>query len=263
MPEKSKRQLSNEIVRLQLLADEIRQRHVRLCCRGRDRSAAAQPQSGGRHHMSRPPVAPEPDEIRADELEYYEGIVESESNRGALTPDGKVLPYYRALLNSPAMGFHISALGRLVRQAGDYPDSCSHADREWVDQVLSQDWGSNTVLGGHIPDALARGVRVHAIIALREGREQDLTEDEQFLTEFVRQVRDGRVTDESYARMTDRIGRRGAAEYTILIMFLVFSIRLVEALTGSTGPTDTEVTQILNEYMDGTRAIPSEALHVG
>jgi hypothetical protein len=210
--------------------------------------------------MARPPAAPEPDEIRADELEYYEGIVERERNRGGLTPDGKVPGYFGALLNSPGMGFHISSLGRLVRQAGDYPDTYSHADREWVDQVLSKDWGSNTVLGGHIPDALARGVRLDAIIALREGREQDLTDDEQFLTEYVRQVRDGRVTDESYQRMTDRIGRRGAAEYTIFIMFLVLTIRLIEALTGSTGPSDAEVDQILKEYKDGTRAIPSEPL---
>ena len=116
------------------------------------------------------------------------------------------------------------------------------------------------MLAPHIPDALAVGVRLDAIIALREGREEDLTEDERFLTEFIRQVRDGRVTDESFERMKQRIGERGVIELSIFIMFLVLTIRLIETTTGATGPTDEEVAQILREYEDGTREIPTEVL---
>jgi hypothetical protein len=115
-------------------------------------------------------------------------------------------------------------------------------------------------MGGHLPDALARGVRLEAIIALREGREEDLTDDERFLAEYIRQVTQGRLTDDSYARMVDRIGTRGAVEYTIFIMFLTLTMRLIEATTARVGPTDDEIMQELREYRDGTRPIPSEIL---
>jgi hypothetical protein len=203
---------------------------------------------------------PDRDTIPEDQLEYFDAIVERERNRGLLDENGRVTGYFGVLSNSPAMGSHISGLGRLVRMAGDSPGTYSHADREWVDMVLSSDWKTNAVLEPHIPDALAQGVRLDAIIALREGREEELNEDETLLTAYVRAVRDGAVTDELFAQMKDRLGARGIADYTIFIMFLVLTIRLIEAFTGTTGPTDAEIKQLLSDYKDGTKPIPDKPM---
>ena len=121
------------------------------------------------------------------------------------------------------------------------------------------------MLGSHLHDAVAVGVRVEAIEALRAGREEELTDDERELTEYIRQVRDGRVTDESFAAMERRLGRRGVVEYTGFIMFLVLTIRLIEAFTGATGPTDEQIDEWIREYKEGTRQAPDakQSLRIG
>jgi hypothetical protein len=111
---------------------------------------------------------------------------------------------------------------------------------------------------GHLEDALLHGVRPEAILALREGREQDLTAQEQELTAYIREVVSGTVTDESFARIVARLGQRGAVEYTIFITYLAMTMRLYEALTGSSGPRDDELLGALREYVDGTRPLPTQ-----
>jgi hypothetical protein len=208
----------------------------------------------------RPPGQPDIAEFSGDDREAYENVITRERNRGGVDAEGKTSAYYGSLLRSPQMCYHIAALGRLVRLAGDRDDTYTHADREWVDQVLCFDLRTNVVMRGHLEDALARGVRPEAIKALREGRETDLTGEERQLTEFIRQVRDGRVTDELYEGIQRRMGQRGAVEYTIFIMYLVLTMRLIEAMTGNHGPTDAELMMEIDEYIAGTRQIPSEPL---
>ena len=105
-----------------------------------------------------------------------------------------------------------SAFSQLAVTGGD---GYSHADREFVDEVISADWGYDVVLPLHIPDALASGVRLEAIEALRSGRDDLLTDDERFLATFIRQVESRTLTDESWERMVKRIGLRGAVEYMV------------------------------------------------
>jgi hypothetical protein len=212
--------------------------------------------------MARAPEQPRRDQFSGEELQSYDAVIERERNRGGVGPDGKISAYYGALLNSPTWCYHIASLGRQVRLAGDRSGTYTHADREWVDQVLCKDWGTNVVMGGHLEDALARGVRLEAIRALRAGREQDLTEDERQLTEYIRQVTQGRVTDESLAAMKKRMGQRGVVEYTTFIMFLVLTMRLIQAFTGATGPSDAEINQALEEFATGKRPLPS-GVHIG
>jgi hypothetical protein len=210
--------------------------------------------------MTRPLPQPDRETIPEHELEAFDAVVQRQRNRGRLDADGRVPGYFGALMNSPAMAQHLSDFGRTVRSAADRPGTFSLADREWVDMVLSSDWKSNTVLEAHIPDALVRGVRLDAIIALREGREHDLTDDERLLATYIRRVRDGAVDDELWERMQARLGPRGVTDYTIFIMFLVMTIRLIEALTGDKGLSDDEVDRMLREYKDGTRPLPTEIL---
>lgn len=210
----------------------------------------------------RPPGQPDPSHFSGEERRAYDEVIDRERRRGGVDSDGKINAYYGSLLQSPEMCFHIASLGRLVRLAGDRDDSYTHGDREWVDQVLCWDWRTNVVMRGHLEDALVQGVRAEAIKALRTGREEDLTDEERQLTEYIRQVISGTVTDDAYAGIEARMGKRGAVDYTIFIMFLTLTMRLIEAMTGAVGPTDEEIIQELDEYIDGTRPLPTAA-HIG
>lgn len=148
---------------------------------------------------------------------------------GECDPDDRVQPYMGAMLNSPPFMDLISELGVVARTRGEYPDSYSHADREWVDMVICEELRAWGVYYGHIWDAVAVGVRPEAIKALRQGRDEDLTREELQLARYIRQVLHGTVTSSSYLAIEQRLGRRGAVEYTALITFLIMTIRNMQA----------------------------------
>jgi hypothetical protein len=201
--------------------------------------------------MPRPPQAPARDEVPDHDREAYDMVV----GRNIAKFGGTLPPYHAALLNSPPFGAALNQLGRLARTAGERPDTYTHAQREFVDQVLSADWGTNVVQSLHIPDALAVGVRLEAIEALRSGDETRLTDDERQLAAYIRAVVGGTVTDEMYEAMEERLGRRGAVEYTIFVGFLGMTIRLFQAF-GMPDPSDAEIDAMLAELGAGTRALP-------
>jgi hypothetical protein len=206
---------------------------------------------------SRLPAQPARDQISEDEREFYDEVVGRFTRMQPDQADGGTSagPYRGALLNSPPLASVLSRLGNLVRTRGDHPGSYSHADREFVDQVLSADWHTAVVLGLHIPDALATGVRLEAIEALRSGNENELTDDEQLLAAYIRAVVNGTMTDELYSTMEARLGRRGTVEYTIFIAFLQLTMRLHQAF-GTPEPSDDEVEALIREFRDGTRELP-------
>jgi alkylhydroperoxidase family enzyme len=201
--------------------------------------------------MPRPPASPARNEVPEAERAAYDMVV----GRNAAKFEGSVPPYHAALLNSPPFGAALNQLGRLARTAGERPGTYSHADREFVDQVLSADWHTNVVQSLHVPDALAVGVRGEAIEALRRGEEERLTDDERQLAAYIRAVVNGSVTDEAYEAMERRLGRRGAVEYTIFIGFLNMTIRLFQAF-GMPDPDDETIDRLLHDLRTGARELP-------
>ncbi|MFC8663052.1 hypothetical protein [Streptomyces sp. NPDC057199] len=206
----------------------------------------------------RPAGQPDRSEFTGDELEKYDWVVQRERNRGDADEKDRINDYYGTLLRSPELCFHISSLGRWARLVGERGDSYSHADREWVDQVLSWEMRSTTVLAGHLEDALCRGVRIEAIKALREGNEELFSPGERLVAEYVRQVYHGRVSDETYAAVEERMGVRGAVEFTGWILFLHLTIRLIEAVTGGAGPDDETLMARIKAFADGSIPLPTE-----
>lgn len=203
------------------------------------------------------PPAPGRDEFDGIELEAYDRSIERLltfylGDRESYKPGG----YYGALLNSPLLADAISELALHARSAGNREGTYSHAYREWVDQVLSKHWGYYGVLGMHTADALGVGVRLEAIEALWDDREDDLSEDEQLLTRYVRQVADGTVDDGTFNAMLERLGRRGVVEYTLFICHLQRVLRLFQAF-GITSPTRSQIDEMNREFRDGTRPIPA------
>jgi hypothetical protein len=170
--------------------------------------------------------------------------------------------YFGALLNSPKLTQLATQLGTFVRAVGDSEGSYSHADREFVDQVLSIDWRTNVVQGTHVPDAISTGVRVEAIEALRSGDESTLTDDEQLLARYIRQVVSGTVDDATFARMHDRLGARGLVEYTGFILWLQWIIRMMQVLD-TDSVSDEEIDRLLAGIKDGSVRVPNfrERIH--
>lgn len=205
--------------------------------------------------MPRPPAQPARESVSPHDLADFDRVVDRFKGEENITP------YFGALLNSPPFCAALAALGTLVRKAGDQPNSYSHTDREFADQVLAVALKTNVVMKRHIPDALAVGIRPEAIEALRAGRDDDLTDGEGLLARYICQVASGTVSDECYAAMEKRLGVRGVVEYTIFIAFLVLIMRLYQAF-GLPDPSDAEIAILLREYQDGTRDLPDYRLRI-
>ena len=214
--------------------------------------------------MTRPPRQPRRDEISPEELEAFDAVVRRRVGMGMAPGNAEpdLGPYFGALLNSPPFAAMLARFGTLVRTRGERGDTYSHADRELVDQVLSAVWRTNVVQLLHVPDGLAAGVRLEAIDAIRAGRAEELTSDERQLVDYIRAVERGTVTDEAFAGLERRLGRRGAVEYTIFIAFLIMTIRLHQAL-GFPDPPDEAIDGLLDEFRTGARELPDFTARIG
>jgi alkylhydroperoxidase family enzyme len=169
--------------------------------------------------------------------------------------------YFEALMNAPELAAAIVRLGQVIR-GGQVRGTYSDAERELVDMVLATDMGCNAIFTVHIPDAIAVGVRPEAIEAIRKGHEEDLTDDERHIAAYTREVVSGGVTDDSYARMAQRLGPRGALEFTAFIAILLMIIRLWQAL-GVPEPTDAEIDELFQGLLDGSVPTPHPTARIG
>jgi alkylhydroperoxidase family enzyme len=169
--------------------------------------------------------------------------------------------YFGALLNAPPLAAAIVRLGRMVRE-GELRGSYTDAERELVDIVLGVDLDYNGIFTVHIPDAIAVGVRPEAIEALRSGEESKLTDDERQIADYSRQVVSGTVTDESYAALQERMGERGALEFTVFVGFLLMVFRLWQAL-GVPDPSDGEIDQLVRDLVTGAIETPDPGARIG
>ena len=183
----------------------------------------------------RPPSQPHRDIFQEHEQVFYDEVMSRMRASSGRTeaPVEEYLPigaYYGALLNSPKMTALASRMGTYFRGVGNNDGSYTHADREFVDQVLANEFKSNVVMDVHVFDAVKSGVRIEAIEALREGRVEDLNDHEKLLDKYIRQVVNGIVDDETYASIEDKLGVRGLVEYTGFILWLQWVMRMMQAL---------------------------------
>lgn len=202
---------------------------------------------------------PARDEVAAAERDAFDRVVERTARIHGW--DSIQARYFGALLNAPPLADVLVTFGRQMRE-GQLRGSYTDAERELVDMVLATDLGYNGILDVHIRDALAVGVRPEAIEAIRKGHEADLTPEERQIVAFTRQVVAGEVTDERYAAMVERLGRRGALEFTIFVGFLLMTVRLWQAL-GVPDPTDDEIDDLFAGLVEGRIDIPSPDARIG
>jgi hypothetical protein len=148
--------------------------------------------------------------------------------------------YFGALLNAPTLTAIAAQMGTFVRTAGEREGTYTHAQREFVDQVLSKDWKTNVVQGLHVKDAVGAGVRLEAIEAIRYGREEELDDEERLLATYIRKAVSGTVDQETFDAVRELLGDRGIVEYTGFILWLQWIIRMMQALD-TPAPTEEEV----------------------
>lgn len=204
-----------------------------------------------------------------EDLEAYDAVVQRRRTMKMANDDPApelaapdMGEYFGALLNSPRLCAICAMMGTFVRTAGEYPDSYSHADREFVDQVLSVDWKTNVVQALHVPDAVAAGVRLEAIEALRSGHEEDLNEDEQLLARFIRQTVSGSVDDDTFRAMHKRLGSRGIVDYAGFILWLQWIIRMMQVIQVD-DPSEEEIDALVRGLRDGSVPVPDFRQRLG
>lgn len=205
--------------------------------------------------MARPPTQPRREQVPAEERDAYDAVITRVRKRlgqaaGAQDGHFDAGPYFGVMLTSPPLCHLASQMGAFLVTRGNQSGSYSHADREFAEQVLCATWKTNAGQNVHIADAVAAGVRLEAIEALRRGAEEELTDDERLLTVYVRQVVDGLVDDETYGAMDRRLGARGLLEYTGFILWLQWTIRM-EQWVKLPAPTDAEVEDVMAELRAG------------
>jgi alkylhydroperoxidase family enzyme len=194
-----------------------------------------------------------------DERLSYDAVVErTQRVHGGAGPAEQ---YFDALLNSPPLASALVHLGTLIRQ-GQIRGTYSDADRELMDIALAVELDSNAILPIHVPDALAVGVRPAAVEALLRRDPEGLDAYERQLVDYASQVATGSVTDESYAAICDRFGARGAVEFTVLIGFLLMTIRLWQAL-GVSEPSDDDILSLLEAIERGEVELPPPTARIG
>lgn len=197
--------------------------------------------------------------VAAAELEDYDLVVARTERRYSEYE----LPqaYFSAIANAPVLAAALVRMGRLVRE-GQLRGAYSDAERELVDLVLSKDFGFNAILTVHAPDALAVGVRPEAMAAIWEGREELLTPAERQIAEYARAVVAGEVSDEMHERLVERMGDRGALEFTIFVGFLLMTFRLWQAV-GVPDPSDEEMGRLIGDLLAGRVELPEPDARIG
>jgi hypothetical protein len=166
---------------------------------------------------------------------------------------GHVLRYFQALMAVPNLGLAVMAACDAVTTHEGRPGTISRADHEIIDQVLALDSGYFGLVGWHTQEAPAAGVRIEAMAALADGREEDFTPDERQQVAFVRAVRDGAMTDDIWQRMRTRLGTdRGVVDYAALVLLLVFHHRFAWALGVPELPHD-DWRQMLDDFKNSRR----------
>jgi hypothetical protein len=210
--------------------------------------------------VTRTPPRPDRAEVPESERADYDALVAARFTpyyAGEIHPKATSADYYGALLNTPAVVAALSRLGSTVLALGNRAQTWSAAEHELISLVLAFDLGYLPLLAYHTPHAVVSGVRLEAIEALRDGREEALTEDERRQVRYVRAVAGGGVDDALWDELVDRFGSvRGAIEYSLLVLILQLHLRMHQVLDVP-GIDRGELDELLAGIRTGTFPLPA------
>jgi hypothetical protein len=156
----------------------------------------------------------------------------------------------------------VEAAFRLLTAAVVKPQArgiISRKAHEWTDLVVAFALSADDawlILGLHLPLAIAAGIRVSEIEALRGERLEELVSEDRQQVEFVRAVLSGTVTDELWKRQVTLLGStRAVVEQVSLTLLCVCRLRMAQAL-GADGISNDDLDDLLSGYRDGRHTVP-------
>jgi hypothetical protein len=212
--------------------------------------------------QARAPQLADPNQVREDERAEYEQVVAQVAKYSpgnsvaAARPwiDGEpyLLPAWTGWSHAPKLFTTLWQLGRVVQANQGEPGGYKLVDHELLNIVLGTDSGYWSFHAGHTANSITAGVRIEAMEAIADGREEDLTDDERQQVEFIRAVRDLTMTDDIWNRMIERLGSlRGTIELAFFVCYLMFHQRMFWVF-GAPGMDPDEWRTLIQSYKDGT-----------
>lgn len=148
--------------------------------------------------------------LSPEQQETFDWVVES---RGAM-----IRPY-EVLLHAPGIARPAAELGAQIR----YQSSLTDHDRELVIITAAVLHGCGFEWDSHLPLALAAGVREEVVSHLRDAAEVALTEVEELIIGFVRELcAESTVSEERFARALDHFGERATVELCATVGYYTF-----------------------------------------
>jgi len=208
--------------------------------------------------MPRPLPQPRRSDLAAADQALYDYAVSRQYPDAAPGDERDLGHYHGTLLNSPEFARFFEMGGETVRMRGEDPESYSQRDRAFVDHVLSRELATNAVLAHFVTEGLSLGIDMPTQRAVREGRDEDLSDDDRLLADYIRATVRGELSDALWERMIERLGPRGTLDYTCFITFLLMTIRNIQATCGAAAePSDADIERLMTEYETGARAAPT------
>jgi hypothetical protein len=204
------------------------------------------------------------DQVRDEDREAYDRLIvhlekytRGKSAVADARPivDGKpyAYDYFASFTHAADLWSALWAVGRAIQKHQGEPGGYLLTDHVMIDVVLGTDSGYWSFHGGHTANAITAGVRIEAMEALADGREEDLTDDERQQIEFIRAVRDLTMTDDIWNRMVERLGTvRGTIELAYFVAYLMFHQRMMQSF-GMAGMEPDDWRALIAEYKDGSR----------
>jgi hypothetical protein len=184
---------------------------------------------------------------RIKELEKGKDMVDG-------TPAG--VPAFIALANSPRDGACLSRYELALRDREGKPNTFRVYEHELTAAVYDLDSGYYGFLALRTPFAIAAGVRVEALEALRDHQDDKLTKEEMEHVRFIRAVRDGKMNDAIWNAMKAHMGsERGVVEYTYLVL-VRNALHQFSWAVGAPEMPRSEFGKMLADFKSGARKPP-------
>lgn len=169
----------------------------------------------------------------------------------------KLTPYYRVLLQSPRVAEFWAGGADFFQTAHDR-GSYSNRARDLVQQalvpVLDEQIGrptQNPVLP--IAYAIESGIAPTDILAIWDGRLEELAEDDRRMVELAQAVARGTLTRELFTGVAELMGTKAAVEYVSFVGYKIASLRMMDAVAGieQMEPNRAEAREFVQAHADG------------
>jgi hypothetical protein len=195
-------------------------------------------------------------EDRGDYEEVLARIKDLGNGKDLVDGEPAGVAVFKALAASPRDGACLSRYEVALRSREGKPNTFRAYEHELTAAVYDLDSGYYGFLALRTPFAIAAGVRVEALEALRDHKDDKLTTEEAEHVKFIRAVRDGKMTDAIWNSMKTRMGsERGAVEYTYLVL-VRNALHQFSWAVGAPEMSRKDFDKMLADFKSGTRKPP-------